>query len=58
MGGSFKAAGEDIWAGGEDIRGSEDIWVAVLRPKVRISGLEVRISGVVRIFGWQFEGRR
>ena len=44
MGGSFKAAGEDI-------QGSEDIWVAGLRPKVRISGLEVKISGTVRILG-------
>ena len=54
MGDSFKGAREDIWAGGEDIQGSEDIWVAVLRPKVRISDLKVRISGVVRILGGGF----
>jgi hypothetical protein len=45
-GGSFRAAGEDIWvavlgAGDEDIWTGEDIWVAVL-------GLRVKI------FGWQF----
>ena len=37
MGGSFREGGEDIWAG-------KDIWVADLWR-------EVRISGVVRIFG-------
>ena len=38
-------AGEDIWMAVLG-RAGEDIWEAV-------SGLEVRISGWERIFGWQ-----